>query len=66
MDPGSIPSPARKPALTDRPPVDRDEDFELEENLALVERFGVETDSVDEDGFGVAGLLGNDFKVSMS
>ena len=51
--------------MTNGPTLDRDGDFELEETLALAECFGVETDSVDEEDFGVAGLLGNDFMVSV-
>ena len=65
MDPGSIPSPARRPALTNRPAHDREADFELEENLAREKCFGVETESVDEEDFGAVALLGNDFMVSM-
>lgn len=65
MDPGSIPSPARWPALTNGPELDRDEGFELEECFALVVCVGVEAESVDEGDFGVAVLIGNDVVVSM-
>jgi len=51
--------------LTTRPALDREEDVELETKFALVRCFDVETDSVDEDDFGVNGWLGSDFMVSM-